>query len=117
MIEWLLFLATTYFGLSVVVANVLARAAGATLGFWSNARFTFTFASAGAVLGRRTLLRFLVSWLLITLLGNRAVKGVELSGGLRLAWVGKPLVDIVSAGLGFLVAKYWIFRGKSAANH
>lgn len=106
-VEWLVFFATTSSGLAVVPANVMARVGGASLGYWLNARFTF--ANAGAVVERRSMLRFLASWAVLTVVGTVAVTWLETLGGLRLAWLGKPVVDVVLAGIGFLVSKHWIY--------
>jgi putative flippase GtrA len=107
-LEWGLFVAATSFAMPVPVANVLARIAGASVGFWLNGRFTF--AASGAVVGRRALFRFAMSWLALTIIGTTLVSCLEAFGGLRAAWIGKPLVDIVLAGAGFLASKYWIYR-------
>lgn len=107
-LEWLSFVAMTALSMPVSPANVLARVAGASLGYWLNGRFTFS--SEGATLGRRALIRFCVSWGVMTVLGTTAVTWLDHVGGLHAAWVGKPLVDIVLAGAGFLASKYWIYR-------
>jgi putative flippase GtrA len=107
-LEWLSFVALTLLAVPVSPANVLARVAGASLGYWMNGRFTFS--SDGATLGRRALFRFCVSWGVMTILGTVAVTWLEHAGGLRAAWMGKPLVDIALAGGGFLASKFWIYR-------
>lgn len=107
-LEWLSFVAITALSVPVSPANVLARVAGASLGYWLNGRVTFS--ADGARLGRRALFRFCVSWGVLTLIGTAAVSSLEHAWGLRAAWAGKPLVDIALALVGFLSSKYWIYR-------
>jgi putative flippase GtrA len=105
--EWLLFFLTTAAGTPVPLANVLARVAGASLGFWLNGRYTFS--GEAPVLSRRAAGRFAVSWITLTLIGTVVVWWLEHQGGLRLAWLGKPVVDLALAAVGFLASKYWIY--------
>lgn len=107
-IEWALFVSATILLVPVPVANVMARIAGASLGFWLNGRFTF--ARSGAVLDRRALLRFAASWAALTIIGTVLISAIEISGGLRAAWIGKPAIDVLLAGVGFFASKYWIYR-------
>ena len=107
-VEWIVFVAGTMLAIPVPVANILARVSGASLGFWLNGRFTF--ASAGARLDRRALGRFIVSWCVLTVVGTAAVTWLDKAGGLPLAWIGKPVIDIALAAFGFLASKYWIYR-------
>jgi putative flippase GtrA len=107
--DWLLFVVLTGLGLGVVPGNLLARVAGASLGFWLNGRYTF--ASRGqSRLGRRNMVRFVLFWLAVTAASTWAVQALELQQGLHAAWLGKPVVDGVLAGLGFLASRYWIYR-------
>jgi putative flippase GtrA len=106
-VEWGLFVAATALLVPVPVANVAARIAGASLGFWLNGRFTF--ARSGAVLDRRALLRFATSWAALTVVGTVAVTAIEAAAGLRATWVAKPVIDVLMAGVGFLASKYWIY--------
>ena len=46
----------------------------------------------------------------MSVLSTLAVMGLDQLHGLHAAWLGKPLVDAVLAALGFLAAKYWIYR-------
>jgi putative flippase GtrA len=107
--DWLLFVVLTGLGLGVVPGNVLARMAGACLGFWLNGRYTFS-RDGQPRLGGRRLLRFVATWAALTLLSTLAVQQLDQAQGLQAAWLGKPLVDAALAGVGFLVSKYWIYR-------
>tara|TARA_R110002020_G_scaffold433510_1_gene643607 strand:- start:836 stop:1216 length:381 start_codon:yes stop_codon:yes gene_type:complete len=109
-VDWACFVALTALGVSVGPANLAGRVFAAGLGYWANGRFTFAQAGAAPRLGRKHLYRYLLFWLAMTALSTLAVMGLDQLHGLHAAWLGKPLVDAVLAGLGFLAAKYWIYR-------
>ncbi|HEX5694039.1 MAG TPA: GtrA family protein [Arenimonas sp.] len=110
LLDWACFVALTALGVAVLPANLAGRVAGACLGFWANGRFTFAVPGEPPRLGRRRLLRFVVFWLAMSALSTLAVMGLDQFHGLYAAWLGKPLVDAMLAVLGFLAAKYWIYR-------
>ncbi len=110
LLDWACFVALTAIGVAVPPANLAGRIAGASLGFWANGRFTFSRPGEPPRLGRRRLLRFVLFWLAMTAISTLAVMGLDKMHGLHAAWLGKPLVDAALAGLGFLAAKYWIYR-------
>ena len=108
-LDWACFVLLTTLGLAVIPANLTGRVAGASLGYWLNGRFTF--ANPGQPrLGRRQLLRFVLFWLAMSLASTLAVQALYLEQGLLAAWVGKPMIDAVLAALGFVAARYWIYR-------
>ncbi len=107
--DWLLFVVLTGLGLGVVPGNVLARVAGASLGFWLNGRYTFA-RDGQARLGARALGRFLTLWLVTTAASTLAVHLLDQAQGLHAAWLGKPLVDAALAAAGFLASRYWVYR-------
>jgi len=107
--DWACFVLLSSLGVPVPLANILGRIAGACLGYWLNGRFTF--AQGGrAALGRRQFIRFWAAWVVLTVLSTLAVSLLAAHANLGWAWLGKPVVDAVLAGLGYFVAKYWIFR-------
>jgi putative flippase GtrA len=108
-VDWACFVALTALGLAVVPSNLAGRVAGASLGFWLNGRYTFA-QSGEARLGRARMLRFVVFWVVTALLSTWAMHALDANQGLRAAWLGKPLVDVALAALGFLVSKFWIYR-------
>ncbi|WP_339828887.1 GtrA family protein [uncultured Arenimonas sp.] len=110
LLDWACFVALTALGVAVLPANLVGRVAGASLGFWANGRFTFAKPGEPPRLGRRRLLRYVLFWLAMSVLSTLAVMGLDQLHGLHAAWLGKPLVDAVLAALGFLAAKYWIYR-------
>ena len=110
LLDWACFVALTALGVAVLPANLVGRVAGASLGFWANGRFTFAKPGEPPRLGRRRLLRYVLFWLAMSALSTLAVMGLDQLHGLHAAWLGKPLVDAVLAAMGFLAAKYWIYR-------
>lgn len=110
LLDWACFVALTALGVAVLPANLVGRIAGASLGFWANGRFTFAKPGEPPRLGRRRLLRYVLFWLAMSALSTLAVMGLDQLHGLHAAWLGKPLVDAVLAAMGFLAAKYWIYR-------
>ena len=107
-VDWGVMVTLSHFGLAVELANVAGRVSGAMLGFWLNGRITF--ASDDAPLGRRQLQRFVLLWLFMTTLSTWAVGSVEDLAGLRWAWLAKPGVEVVLAGMSFLVSRHWVYR-------
>jgi putative flippase GtrA len=104
-VEWLFFVALTTLGVPLALANVVARTLAALLGFSVNGTITFK-SKLNAVL----LVRFLITWIPLTLVDTLAVSALGLIGGLGLAWLVKPVVDGPIAVLSFLVARHWVFR-------
>lgn len=111
-LQWLLdsaaMVALSHAGVAVALATVCGRLLGASAGYWLNGRYTFASAQRG--LSARALRRFVAFWLLSTALSATLLAGIDASAGLRQAWLAKPAVDGLMAGLGFLVARHWIYR-------
>ncbi|KRG71638.1 GtrA family protein [Pseudoxanthomonas dokdonensis] len=95
-------------GMPLAAANVAGRVSGAALGFWLNGRVTF--ARADSVLGRRQALRFLIVWLALTLVSTALVAGIGQHATLRTAWLAKPVVEVMLAGISFFISRHWIYR-------
>jgi putative flippase GtrA len=96
-------------GMATVVANPLARIAGAALGYVLNGRITFAGVD-GPVLGRAVLLRFVGAWLLLTLASTLALDQIALRAGLQHAWWAKPLVEALLAAISFFLSRHWVYR-------
>lgn len=109
LLDWLIYVILTQFGLHVVAANLLARAGGASAGFALNGVFTFRDRD-GARLGWRRFSRFAVTWLLMALLSTLALWLIDRQFGLQVSWFAKPAVDAALAVLGFLLSRHWIYR-------
>jgi len=109
LVDWAIFVALTALGSPVAASNVASRLIAAVLGFWLNGRFTFSGQVAG--LGSGHAFRYAASWLAMTALSTLAVRAADGFAGLHAAWLLKPAIDVVLAGIGFLASKYWIYRG------
>jgi putative flippase GtrA len=107
-VDWGVMVTLSHFGLSVEIANVAGRVSGAVLGFWLNGRITF--ANEAGTLGRRQLQRFVLLWLVMTVLSTVAVGAVENRAGLQWAWLAKPAVELVLAAMSFVVSRHWVYR-------
>lgn len=101
------FILLTSAGTPVAPANVVARVMGATMGFPLN--WHYTFRGGNSAVGC-AFVRFIVLWLAATALSTVVVSVVADALGLKGAWLAKPMVDAVLAGLSFMVAKWWVFR-------
>ncbi len=109
LLDWVIYVAFTHAGMTVVVANVLARIGGASAGFVLNGAVTFRD-QHGARLGWRRFSKFAISWSVLTLFSTIALVAINAAQGLQASWLGKPLVDVALAGAGFLLARRWIYR-------
>ena len=108
-LDWAVFVGLTSAGLALTAANLIGRAGGACLGFWLNGRYTF--ANEGrARLGGVQLRRFVIAWLLLTVLSTLLLLAVRHLFDLHGAWLAKPLVEAAMAALGFLIWRHWVFR-------
>lgn len=109
LLDWAVFVATTALGMPVAPANLLARIAGAALGFWLNGRWTFA-ADGKPRLGWRRLLRFIVVWLALTAVSTWLVTHASHQLGLHWAWLAKPLVEGALALLAFFLWRHVVYR-------
>lgn len=109
LLDWLVFVLLSAVGVPIAAANVLARANAALVGFWLNGRYTFAQGGQPRLGGRR-LLRFVLTWGVLTLISTLLIRFVSLHVSLHLVWLAKPLVEAVLAALSFLIARYWIYR-------
>lgn len=108
LVEYGLMLALSEWVMPVEPANVIGRLAGATLGFWLNGKWTF--AGEGTHVGRRAALRFVLMWLMLTLLNTWLVGVIDEDFGLRRAQMLKPLVDMLSGSIGFVLSRHWVYK-------
>lgn len=109
-IEYAVMLVLSQWVMPVAPANVIGRICGAAVGFWLNG--TWTFAGEERRMGRRALQRFVLVWLVLTLVNTAAVNLIDHSAGLRAAQTLKPAVDVLCAGLGFLLSRHWIYSAR-----
>ncbi|MDI1252635.1 GtrA family protein [Thermomonas sp.] len=114
LVEYGFMLALSEWVMPVEPANVIGRLAGAMLGFWLNGKWTF--AGEGTHVGRRAVLRFVLMWLVLTLLNTWLVGVIDEDYGLRRAQLLKPLVDMLSGGIGFLLSRHWVYKKGGGGN-
>ena len=108
LLDWGVMVALSHLGLRIGVANITGRICGAVLGFWANGRITFS-GDAHAT-GRRQFIRFVVTWVAMTVLSTVAIEAIDDILGRKWAWLAKPLVEAGLGVLGFLVSRHWIYR-------
>lgn len=108
LVDWGVMVGLSHAGLLVEPANVAGRISGAALGFWLNGRITF--AGDDTALGSRQLGRFLMMWVLTTLLSTWALGAIDDAVGLRWAWLAKPAVELVLGAMGFVLSRHWVYR-------
>ena len=108
LVEYGLMLALSEWVMPVEPANVIGRVAGATLGFWLNGKWTF--AGDGTHVGRRALTRFVLMWVALTVLNTWIVHAIDAHFGLRMAQLLKPMADLTSGAIGFLLSRHWVYN-------
>lgn len=109
LLDWAVFVATTWLGMPASRGNLAGRVSGALLGYWLNGRFTFSDGS-GTRLGWRRFLRFALMWTALTVASTLLVGWTAANLGLHLAWLAKPLVELALSVVGFLVSRHWVYR-------
>jgi putative flippase GtrA len=109
LVDWAVFSALFYAGLPLTIANVIGRIVGACLGFYLNGRVTFAQAGV-ARLGRERLLRFVVAWILLTLLGTLLMHYARQLFGSQAPYLAKPLIEAFLAGLSFFSSRFFVYR-------
>lgn len=107
-VDWAVMVALSQAGMPVRQANVVGRVCGALLGFWMNGKITF--AGEHTVVGRVQLQRFVVVWIITTILSTWAIGQVDDVLGLKWAWLAKPLVELALAAIGFTLSRHWVYR-------
>ena len=107
-VDWGVMVGLSHLGLTVELANIAGRISGAALGFWLNGRITF--AGEGTAVGGPQLARFVLLWLCTTLVSTLAIGAIEDAAGLKWAWLAKPAVELMLAGVSFLVSRHWVYR-------
>ena len=108
LVDWGVMVGLSHLGLPVEPANIAGRISGALLGFWLNGRITF--AGDDTRIGRRQFGRFVLMWLLTTMISTWAIGAIDDAVGLKWTWLAKPGVELVLGGLGFLLSRHWVYR-------
>lgn len=99
-------------GLATTPANVLSRATAAAGGFLANRYITFSKRDDTAKSFGSSLLRFVMLWLVMTVLSTSLIVLIKHAFGtsFEIQVAGKLLVEAVLAVASFLASKYWVFR-------
>lgn len=72
LIDWLIFVLLSLFGLIVVAGNLISRIAGASIGFWLNRSWTFQTKTDHCL--NQQVARFTAWWLISTLVSTGLVQ-------------------------------------------
>ena len=108
-VDSLLFIAFSAFGVAAAAANPASRACAAGLGFWLNGRFTFA-QDGSPRLGALHMRRYVITWLTLTATSTAAVTAADHLLGLHGAWLAKPLIEAALALVSFAVLRHWVYR-------
>ena len=106
----LLVVGLTALGVPTWVANPGARAIGAMFGYVGNGAYTFRQPEGAHRLGRGSLARFVLLWLVLTAASTAALALIDGLGGLGWAWGLKPVVDLGLAAVAFVASRLWVYR-------
>ncbi|WP_045728631.1 GtrA family protein [Xanthomonas sp. GPE 39] len=109
LVDWSVFVGATAAGMPPIPGNVLGRICGAMLGFWLNGRITFANGNVPR-LGWQRFARFAALWLALTVLSSWLVSLCANALGLRLAWLGKPLVEGMLSVVSFFLGRQLVYR-------
>ena len=107
-VEYALMVALSAWLMPVEPANIIGRFVGAVLGYWLNGRYTF--AGPGRALSRAAGVRFVLMWIGLTALNTFALDQIDDRYGLQNTWLAKPLVDLLTGSVGFLLSRHWVYR-------
>ena len=108
LVEYGLMVVLSRWVMPVEPANVIGRLAGAVLGFWLNGKWTF--AGDDTHVGRHAAMRFVAMWIALTVLNTWIVAHLDDAFGLRAAQLLKPVADLATGGIGFLLSRHWVYR-------
>jgi putative flippase GtrA len=96
-------------GLSIPLANIAGRLSGASAGFVLNGTTTFS-AQTNQPLHGKPLMRFITTWIILTIVSTSMLYAIRLYVPLEKVWLSKPLVEIFLATISFFASKFWIYK-------
>lgn len=113
-VDALLFTLLFYLGAPVAVANILARAGGAVVGFQINSMLTFRAQRSEQGWSLTHGIRFILLWLGMTAASTALMlisEHLVESRGLSADWMvgAKLLIEGVLALVSFALSKWWVF--------
>lgn len=108
-VDWAAFVGMTWLGLGTAPANLGARLLGALTAYSLNGLLTFREEGVSK-LGWQPMLRYGALWGGMTVASTAALVMVSRVLGVQMAWMAKPLVELVLAACSFLACKYWVYK-------
>jgi len=108
-LDWTLFVLLTAWGVPIVIANTFGRILIAILGFCLHGRYTFGDPEA-AKLGWGRFVRFACVWVSLAACSTITMYLVGAAWGLSIAWIIKPFVELILAGVSYLLLRHWVYR-------
>lgn len=108
LVDWGVMVFLSHNGMMVGYANIAGRISGALLGYWLNGKITF--ASEDTDVGRKQLMRFLIMWILTTIISTVCMENIDEIFGLRWAWLAKAFIDPALGAIGFILSRHWIYK-------
>jgi putative flippase GtrA len=109
-IDSAVYIALTKFGLETGFANICGRCAGALAGFWLNG--SVTFSRDWQPHFRLRLERYLILWIVLTLVSTVSLGAIAARGGLARTWWCKPLVETTLGFVSFILSRHWVYRAR-----
>ncbi|KRA30407.1 hypothetical protein ASD68_15450 [Rhodanobacter sp. Root627] len=103
-----IFILLTWLGYPASGANVASRLLAAIGGFVLNG--SLTFKGNEAKLGKKRLLRYLLTWILLTAISTFVVQAAYAWLGIQGAWYAKPLVEVLLAVCSFAIMRQWVYK-------
>lgn len=107
-VDWAVFVLLSALGVPTAWANVAGRVAGALVGFAANGGITFRQDGAPRY-GRRRFARYVVVWVVLTLLSTVLVTALADRLTLQVAWLAKPVVEAGLAVISFFISRHWVY--------
>lgn len=102
-------IAASHFDVSIGIANLAGRIAGASLGFWVNGAVTFA-GTGGERDDRWNIVRYAIVWIAACWLSTLGVMLLDRALGRHAAWFGKPIIDGLLGLASFVASRHWVYR-------
>lgn len=107
-VDWAVFVVFSAIGMPAAWANVTGRVVGALVGFAANGGITFRRTGMPRY-GIHRFARFVVVWMVLTLLSTVLVTMLAEHVSLRIAWLSKPAVEAALAVVSFFISRHWVY--------
>lgn len=99
----------TSLGMALILANIVGRVAGASVGFFLNGTATFSHQTQQQLHGTHVA-RFITSWIVLTLVSTLLLYLLHKRLSLQFVWVAKPAIEIFLASISFFISKFWVYK-------